>query len=195
VFASVVEDVAKLLARGDVSRSDASRWLTAEDLAALERTVVVSSWYDIRSYDRMNQLLLEIEGGGRPEYLRGRGRETARRLLDAGFYSQMEYLQRTQVTRETEQGARIAAFGRDLRLLSSLSASILNFSRWTARIDANHADRYVIEVSEATDFPETLCWRSDGFINEMAARHSGGDLWDWVRPARDRVLFCMLRPV
>src|SRR4029453_8429837 len=83
--------------------------------------------------------------------------------------------------------------GRALRLLTSLSASILNFSRWASLSDPERAGRYKIEVTEARDFPEVLAWRSDGFVNQMATVHGDPDLWSWERVADDRIVFRMLR--
>ncbi len=59
--------------------------------------------------------------------------------------------------------------------------------------DAERADRYVIEVSDAKDMPEALCWRSDGFVNEMATHHGDKDLWTWKREKPDLVIFRMTR--
>jgi hypothetical protein len=193
VFASVVEDVRKLLARGDVSRQAALRWLQPDDLTLLEGEVFVSHWYDIRIYSRLSELLRDVEGDGDNEFLREKGRETARRLLEAGLYAQLEYLQRAGVSKATDSRERTEAFGRDLRLLTTLSGSILNFSRWLPKPDPDRADRYVIEVSDAKDMPEALCWRSDGFVNEMAQNHGDKDLWTWERPRQDLVLFRMTR--
>jgi hypothetical protein len=195
VFARVVEDVLKALDNAGLSRSDAAKWLDPAALALLDQTITVAGWYDIRSYDRMNALLLELEGGGSHEYLREQGRNTARRLLDGGLYAQLEYLQRTQVAKQTEQRNRFEAFGRDLRLLTSLSASILNFSRWSARPDRAKKYRYLIDVTDAAAVPESLCWRSEGFVNGMASVHGGPDLWSWTRPAKDHIVFHMVRSV
>jgi len=195
VFSVLVENLAKCVARGDVSRDDLARRLQPGDLAFLDAPIAVSDWYDIRSYDRINAVLLDVEGGGDVEYYREQGRQTARRLMDAGLYAQLEYLSRTEASAETDPRARFAAFGRDLRLLSSLSASILNFSRWNAKPDPDQELRYRIEVSEASAMPESLCWRSDGFVNGMASAHAETDLWGWERPRPDFVLFRMLRPL
>jgi len=71
---------------------------------------------------------------------------------------------------------------------------MFNFSRWTARSDPDHGGRYLIEVTEAKDFPEVLCWTSDGFVNQMGAQHrSEGDLWRWERPRIDLIVFRMTR--
>jgi hypothetical protein len=195
-FSKVVEDVAKLLAGTALSRSDAARRLAPEDFELLDCDVVASSWYDIRSYVRMSELLLEVEGHGNPEYLRERGRRTAQRLLEQGLYAQLEYLQRTQASKAGGEGARVEAFGRDLRLLTTLSSSMFNFSKWASRTDPNHEKRYLIEVSEARDYPEVLCWTSDGFVNQMAANHRAGvDMWSWERARPDLIVFRMTRDV
>lgn len=193
VFGAVVEDVSKLVDRGVLSREELARHLEPDEVALLDQPISVSGWYDIRAYDRMNALLLAVEGEGDPEYYRAQGRGTARRLLEAGLYGQLEYLNRAEVARQTDPNDRFKAFGRDLRLLTSLSGSILNFTRWTARPDPQRAHRYVIEVAEAAEMPESLCWRSDGFINGMAAMHGQDDLWGWKRARPDLVVFHMLR--
>jgi hypothetical protein len=193
IFGAVVEDVNKLVAAGELRKDEIARWLGAAEIALLDAKILVSNWYDIRSYDRMNTLLRDVVGNGSNEYLRERGRETARKLGAAGIYAQLEYLSRTEVAR-VMGAARTEAFGRDLRKLTTLSASILNFSVWTPKPDPEQTDRYVIEVTDARDFPDTLAWRSDGFVNGMSAKHSRGDLWRWERAAPDRILFRMVRP-
>jgi hypothetical protein len=191
-FLKVVEDVAKLVDGPELSRSEAARWLEPDDFELLQGEVVISRWYDIRCYSRMSRLLLEVEGRGDREYLRNRGRQTARRLLEAGLYRQLEYLQRTEASQAQSDSERFAAFGRDLRILTTMSASILNFSRWGVRPDPEHDRRYWMEVTEARDFPEVLCWTSDGLVNEMASLHRrGGDLWVWSREGPDRIVFRM----
>jgi len=193
VFSAVVEDVAKVLERGDVADAEIGRWLEPADRRLLETPVSISSWYDIRAYTRMNELLRDVVGGGDDAYLRDRGRETARRLLDAGLYAQLEFLHRTEVAQTTGSQARFEAFGRDLRKLTTISGSILNFSRWSASPDPDRDGRYRIDVREAGAYPEVLCWRSDGFVNEMAGRHGEDDLWGWERVAPDHIVFRMLR--
>jgi hypothetical protein len=193
VFGSVVEDARKLFARGELGRADAPRWLEPDDLRLLDSEIFVSHWYDIRAYARLSLLLRDVEGGGSNEFLRQKGRDTARRLLEAGLYAQLEYLQRADVSKTSDPAARFDAFGRDLRLLTTLSGSILNFSRWVPMPDPERAGRYLIEVSDAGEMPEVLCWRSDGFVNEMASQHGDQELWGWERPRPDLVLFRMTR--
>jgi len=123
VFASVVEDLNKLLTSGGISKAELARRLPAQDILLLGQTIGAASWYDIRAYTRMNELLRDVDGGGSNDYLRERGRQTARRLLEAGFYAQLEFLHRAEVGRTTGARARFEAFGRDLRKLSTLSGA------------------------------------------------------------------------
>ena len=191
-FTKVVEDVAKLLAGQELSRAKAERWLRAEDFALLDREVQAARWYDILSYERMSRLLLDVVGHGDTEYLRERGRKTAKRLLDAGVYAQLEYLHRTEAGRASDPQQRFDALGRDLRLLNTLSASILNFSKWNAFKEGEQR-RYRIEVSEAAAMPEVLCWTTDGFVNGMAEQSRRTGMWRWERPRQDLVIFRMKR--
>ncbi len=193
VFAEVVEDVNKLLERGEIPEEEITRWLLPEDRKLLSTPISISSWYDIRSYGRINELLRDAHGEGGNELLRSRGAATADRLLEAGLYAQLEFLHRTEVASTTDASARFAAFGRDLEKLNTLSRSILNFSRWRTRPDPDHASRYIIDITEAEPFPEVFCWRADGFVNQLANWHGEETLWTWDRPTRDRMVFRMLR--
>ena len=195
VLSGVVEGVSKLVARGAVAPRELVRWLQSGDLELLDKTILPSDWYDIRIYTRMNELLRDVEGGGSSEYLRELGKGTARRLLEAGLYAQLKYLHRTEVEREVDPQTRFEAFGRDLRLLTSISGGILSFSRWESKADPERAGCYRIDVTQARDFPEVLAWRSDGFVNEMATQHGDPDLWCWERPSTDLIVFRMVRSI
>jgi hypothetical protein len=193
VFAGLVEDIQKLLAARRVSRDELTRWLVPKDLSLLESPVLAHEWYDTRVYTRMSELLRDVEGGGRNEYLCRRGARNARRLLDAGLYQQLEYLQNTTFGKESDPKARIEAFGRDLARITTLSASILNFGRWTPKPDPQNSMRWIMEVTQAREFPDVLVWASSGFSNELARVHNSADLWVWERPEPDRIVFRMTR--
>jgi len=195
VFATAVESVNKLLAQHSVSREELGRWLKPDDIPLLDQEVSVSEWYDIRVFSRMNELLRDVEGEGKNEYLRRIGKQSARRLLEAGLYQQMEYLQNTQLRKASTPKARFEAFGRDLRLLTTLGSSLYNFIKWEAAPDPAQEGCYLIKLSEAQDFSDVACWRMEGFMNEMAVQHDEPDLWRWDRPKPDLVVFRMNRPV
>jgi len=192
VFAGVAEKVSKLFESGELSREAAERWLQADDFALLDSRISIASWYDILSYTRMSELLRDVVGGGSNRYLEQMGRETARRLLEAGLYSQMEYLRNTRVAAATSSQERYEAFGRDLKRLTTMSNSIYNFSKWTPLPDPDNALRYLIEVTDARAMSDVICWRAKGFMNEQASVHGSANLWDWKRVSQDVVRFHMM---
>ncbi|MFI5314736.1 MAG: hypothetical protein ACHQ6T_03475 [Myxococcota bacterium] len=193
VFSALVEDINKLLAGKRLKQEELARWLNPKDLQVLAAPVQPFEWYDIRSYARMSELLRDVEGGGSNEYLRKRGARNAKRLLEAGLYQQLEYTQRTLFAQESEKNARFEAFGRDLGRLTTISASILNFGRTTHKPDPDRKMRWLLEITQAKAYPETLVWASDGFTNEMARQHNTPDLWAWERPEPDRIVWHMTR--
>lgn len=194
IFARAVEDVQKLLADERISDEDLERFLAPGEASLLGQAISPMDWYDVRTYGRILDLLREIEGQGENRYLMERGARSAEVLLDAGLYQQMEYLSRTQVAAASSPEERYLAFGRDLRLLTSLHSSIVNFGTQTARPDPEFDDRYMIEIADVEVYPESLCWSTAGFINRMAKQHHAEDLWLWSRPRQDLILFRMVRP-
>jgi hypothetical protein len=195
VFAGVVESVRKLLESGELTREEASRRLQPSDLALLDTPVSIAGWYPIGAFDRMSELMRDLVGGGDNDYLRNLGRESARRLLAAGIYSQFEYLHRITALQEKDPKARSEAFGRDLRRLTTMSGSIYNFGVWTIEADPDYPLRHRIVVSDAASFSDVCCCRAEGFINQMGHVRNNTDLWSWVRVSREAVHFRMTREV
>lgn len=195
IFLRGVEDLRKLLSKGQLSQAELESRLEPGDLVHLREPVHVSSWYAVATYGRILEVLREVEGQGSDEYLRRRGAGSAEALLEAGMYQQLEYLSRTQVAEASGAEERFRAFGRDLKLLVSLHATLLNFGVQTAKPDPEHADRYRLEISQADPYPEPLIWTTDGFINRMATQHRSRNLWTWSRPRQDLIVFRMTRPL
>jgi len=193
VFATVVEDVEKLVSSEEISPNELGRRLTPEDLAILKQPVQAAAWYDIRIYARFLELLRDTAGQGRNDYLIGRGARSAERLLQAGIYQQLEYVKRTQLGKAVSPQERFLAYGRDLRLCLTMSYSIFNFARQELKVDPEHESRYQIEVSEAGAFPEVSCWTALGFANRVTEEYDEPSLWRWERPQLDLVLYRMVR--
>jgi hypothetical protein len=193
VFVRAVEDVLKLVSSGSLARKELERRLPPADLALVDQPVLASRWYDVQLYGRLLELLRDIEGEGRNEYLRERGARSAELLKSAGVYQQMEYLNRTQASQQTDPRARFLAFGRDLRLLVTMYGTLLNFGRQQVKDDPEHSDRYLLEYSDVAPYPESLCWTTDGFVNRMAKQHGEPDLWRWERRVPELMIFRMTR--
>ena len=195
LVAETIENVRKMREEGVLSPGELETRLRPEDLALLEEPTHLSKWYDVGSYQRLAELLHDVEGGPREEYFRSKGFARGQKLIAAGLYQQMEYVERPKVAQEMDPKARFEAYGRDLKLFVTLSGAILNFSSWSVAPDPDHADRYRIEVRDASAFPDFMGWGSEGLINAMASRHGLRDIWRYERIAPDFVVFRMLRPV
>jgi len=192
-FSFVVERTLKLVSAGEISRNELARRLPPDSLSIIDQPIHAIEWYDIRIYAQLMELLRDVAGGGENEYLIRHGEYAAERLLQKGLYQQMEYLKRLQLGKATDAKGRYEAFGRDLRLLVTITPSILNFGHQQVKSDPEHGDRYMLETSDATAYPEVLCWTTQGFNNRMAAAHDSPDLWRWERPRLDLVRFRMTR--
>jgi len=194
IFGRSVEDLLKLVANEEISHAELERSLEPGDAVYLRKPIAPTGWYDVKAYGRILCVLREVAGNGSNQYLRARGTASAEALLDAGLYQQMSYLNRTKLAAARGAEERYRAFGKDLALLSSMHRVLLNFATQTAKPCPDHADRYILEITDAADYPEPLCWTTDGFINRMALVHESPDLWTWDRPRHDRVVYRMTRP-
>ncbi len=195
-ISSLIEDLAKMRDDGRLSAALLEERLTPTDRALLDQPVNLAGWYDVHSYRRLAELICEVEGK-REILLRQRGAAAAERLAAAGLYQQMESVTRLRNDEEIDGDEGFQAYGRLLRLITTLSGSLLNFSRFRVEVDPEKNDRYSIHVSDADDFPEVLAYTTEGFINAMAKMGSGRGRTDsWVLDRSDGELrFRMQRPV
>lgn len=163
----LIQDLAKLRDSGRLSPALLEERLPPEDRELLDQPVNLAGWYDIDSYRRMAELICEVEGRTE-ELLRERGAAAARRLFDAGLYQQMESVTRMHEFRRLDGDQGFKAYGRHLKLIATLSGSILNFATFEVLIDPDHPDRYCIEVRDCESVPDVLAYTTEGFINAMA---------------------------
>jgi hypothetical protein len=195
IVASHAEVLQKYLAKAQLPASTVARRFEPGDLEILSAPIDATRWYDIRLYKRLLEFLRDYPGEGSNQYLIDAGRRSAENLIRAGIHQQLEYLHRTQHQERIDAAERFAAFGRDLRLLSTITGSILNFSAVTVVPDPEHPRRWVLRRADAREFPDVLCWTTQGFSNRMAEEHGSPDLWYWERPEPDLVRYRMRREV
>jgi hypothetical protein len=149
-----LEDTARLLADGRISRERLEASVKPEDLRLLDETLVPTLWYPIAAYGAYNQLLWEVEGGGREEYLVERGRASARRIFETGTYAQ------TVETARKWGGDQVA------RVLISFSSTFYNFMHWEFQGDV-YDSACAIDVRDAADFPDSGRFTAQGFIEQL----------------------------
>jgi hypothetical protein len=197
LFSAVVDDLNRLVERGRISPEMLESRLEPRDIARLDEKINAASWYDIHSYHRMVELLCEVEGGGRESYWFERGIRAARRLLDAGIYHQMDYLGRTMVRGEIDPTARFNAFAKDMRLLLTIHASMLNFGDWSCVVDPDHGDRYRVEIRGVAGIPDGLFFAAAGMFSGMSevSRAKSSRYWEFERINPDFVVLRMTGPV
>jgi hypothetical protein len=188
-FQSVVDDLQGLVAAGRIGRAELETRLRAEDLRILEDKVLPGLWYPLATYRRLTEILLEVDGGGKPEYVVRRGARAAERLFAAGLYLQLE--------RGEEIGARKRERGegwteREGNLVASLAGAIFNVSRWRFTVDPDEARVHRIEAAEAEDLPEVSRLAAQGFIEYTASRLSGAPVRvTSERLGRSRIVFTL----
>src|SRR5262245_30606378 len=189
-FAAVVEDLRGLVDAGRVSRAVLEARLPAADLAILDARVSPALWYPLASYARLCAVLLELEGGARPEaYVAQRGARAAERLFAAGLYLQLERGEALGAEkRERGEGWSVV----EGNLVTSLAGAIFNVSRWRFEVDPRDARLHRIHVSEAADLPEVSRLAAQGFIEYTASRLAGVPLRvESERVAPDQIVFTL----
>lgn len=188
---ALVEDVRRLVESGRLPRETLEARLGAEDLALLEQKILPALWYPIGAYERLARLLLEVEGGGRCEYLVRRGARAAERLFESGLYQQLR--------RGEERARQLRNNGEawsewDGNLMASLAGAIFSFTRWCFRVDPDDDGFFRIEATEAEQLPEEARHAAQGFIQYVASRLGGAPTRvTSERIGRDVVVFRLRR--
>jgi hypothetical protein len=197
LFSAVVEDLNRGVDSGSVSHAELEIELSADELALLGEKINAASWYCIHTYHRMVGLLCRAEGGGLEDYWHQRGMRAADRMVDAGIYQQMDYIGRIQSSLESEASARFRALAKDLRLLLSVHASVLNFGDWKTVVDPDHDDRYRVEIKNVDGIPDGIFLAATGMFNRMSAlaKSPKPHTWEFERLSPAFVVIRMSGPV
>lgn len=173
---SVTEDVHRLRMAGRITPADLVVRLKEEDQAVLEELTSPSLWYPIGTYGRLLDLLCDVDGGGDESYLVERGARAAERLMQVGPYR--------HVLQSAERWGDRAG-----QMMIQLSAGFYDFTHWTLR-DEDDGERYVLEVTEAADFPDSARRTAQGFVQVLFARMGGKPVTVRSRrPSPDRFLY------
>jgi hypothetical protein len=170
-FQSVADDVKRLIYKGVIE----SKSLDKDVRAILEKPYTPLSWMPIASYGALLDLLAKTEGGLDPkEYLRGRGKAAAERLL-AGAYESFSAEPGTWGRRTGDSMLGIARM-------------LYNFTAWSfSRLPG---DVHEVCVDAAADFPEAARETAHGFLAEYARRAAGrAVVVESQRPTPDRIVY------
>jgi hypothetical protein len=175
IFQNVVNEIHQHLQSGALARADLEADCKPHDLDLLDQEIGIASWYPADTYGRFLRSLCDRIGGGRREFLVEGGRESARRVIEMGVYSQLS--ERTERWEE-----RVG------RILVTLSGSFYNFGEWRWQGLGNAGFR--IEVRECAALPEEAALRAQGFIEMLACRSAGRHVAvDYERPRPSLIVF------
>ena len=165
-IAKLIEDVQLCLSRSEADRIRLEAKLGPETVRVLEGKVEIGSWYPVGMYDELTDLIWQEEGGGSSDYLRQRGEKMMKRLMEAGLYQQLDFLDRIdrglqeKITRDDVQ--------RTCRLIGSVSGAIRNFGKDSWIWDPDKPGIMVHHLHDALHFSEMLRLVSEGSENFVA---------------------------
>jgi hypothetical protein len=194
LFATVVEELNAAIESGRLSRESLDCDLLPEDLDLLEQKTSNIGWFDIHAYHRLVEALWKVEAPGDSRYWFERGRRAARRLIESGIYQQLDYLGRTESSRVSDPEEKFKAFGRDMKLLMTLHASMLNFGDWQCVPEPDRALCYRIEIRGVEGVPDGVFMAAAGVFTGLGEGLSS-NAWRFERPTDGLVLIRMERPL
>lgn len=151
-FQSVQQDVMRLVDQGLIDLDEIGEELSEKDRGFLDSFITPVSWMPISTYGRLLDVLVRAEGGADPvEYLRGRGRLAARRLLGGAY-----------------QGFARGGAGLDLKgvqIVIGVARMLYDFMKWEARELPGAIE---IQVKDARDYPDSALHTAEGFLEFYA---------------------------
>ena len=162
-IAQLVADVQACLSRSEVDRVRLEARLSPETLRVLEGKVEIGNWYPVHMYNELTDLIWQEEGGGSSDYLRLRGEKLMKRLMEAGLYQQLDFLDR--IARGLQEKVTRDDIQRTCRLIGSVSGSIRNFGKDTWDWDPDTPGRIIHHLRDAFHFSEMLRLVSEGSEN------------------------------
>lgn len=198
IFCPVADEIRELREQGQISEEELAVELEPEDLELLEQKLVSASWHPIATYARLLDLLCKKQGGGLSQYYEKRGAMSARRLMDAGLYGQLDLLDsiadRRSVGDPEDMGAALRAYRKRLRVVISLAGAIYNVGKWKVVDDEGHPGRVAIDVTESEAYSDGMIGAIVGFLDECARAVSPkiDKLYRFERPEPDRFVVRML---
>jgi hypothetical protein len=179
----IVEDVERLIREGRISREEVEAKVGEEALSHLDDNIQPALWYPVESYRVLAELLVEVEGGGRMEYMFERGERSAERQFEADVYEQLRYASKR---RPSDARPAVQSAG---RLIVTLAPAMFNFMKWSFHVDPETPKRFTIQVDDAQELPEVLRYAAAGFchvVSESACKEKLLIHHERVRP--DQVL-------
>jgi hypothetical protein len=153
---SLVAEVNRLLLEGQIRQDELEAKLQPEDLEILGQRVQAALWYPLGTYERLTQLMLQLEGRGEIEYVVERGRKAAARLRDSGIYAQL-------TSDRNKLGDRLG------RIMVTLGPAMYHDTQWSFHFEHPRSlTNFRIETRVPSAFPELARFAAQGFIEYLS---------------------------
>jgi hypothetical protein len=151
---------------GSLTRQALERRLEPGDLPHLDTAPLATSWYPVAVYERMLRVLLDLEGGGDPQYLVDRARKSMQALMRGGIYKQLERAE--AVVKETGRDW----FERSGHILATLPSAFFNLGAWRLSRDGSRGV-FTLEGS-GVDLPPCVQRIVQGAVEYVAEQLTEG---------------------
>ncbi len=156
----LIEDVQECLARNEADRGRLEAGLSPETLTMLESKAEIGAWYPIEQYNELTALIWREEGDQRPDYMRQRGENMMKRLMEAGLYQQLDSMKR--IEGEAREGLSHSGILRSCRLVGSVVGTIRNFGDDTWEWSADNPNLMHHHTRDASAVSEAMRLVSEG---------------------------------
>ena len=164
VIAAVAEHVVRLVEKGKITREQLEARLEEEELELLEVKIQPALWYSIYSFERLQQLMADVEDGGDLHgYLRRNGHIMAKRLQKLGLYAQLK----PAGGGEKASAGGLSEWG--IKRTLSLWQAMVNFSRWRCQVESDDPPVFRIDVYEAEHVIMAPGREGAGWLKSVAA--------------------------
>lgn len=201
VFAGIVDHLRVLRDAGRISAEELECRVGSKGIAVLDAKILSSRWYSIEVYGAIRELLQDVEGGGEDEYTIQAGAASARRLIEGGFYQQLDFLKRWQHYSPSDdpqvESERRSHFRKQLVLVSTIHDSLFNFGDMKIEAVPGSPHRFQLQYWDDCIMPRLCRLAVLGFWNELSgywSRAGRRDLWTLIE-RDDHYLLEMSRDV
>ena len=161
-MASIVGDLRSLESRGGITAATLEERLQPQDMDLLRSELKPTAWYPMASYERMLELLFDVEGQGDVAYLQKRGRTVAQRLAESGIHPQIELVDRVDVAAQKQQLLKY------VNIIVTIFGSMFTVGDLRAREEAD--GKIVLDVNGVQELPHLMGDVILGMIQHAAER-------------------------
>ncbi len=171
-----------LEARGLLARDALLERLPEEDLSYLYTAVQPDRWYPIDTVDRLCRLVRDVAQPEGTEILVERGRMLAGELLERPIVQEL-------AEARPQADGPAPWWSRKGHLLVAVPSSLFTHTRWVLHPD-DDPGRFVLEVTDAADFPDAARLGVQGALEEIARTVAGRRvLVRSERPEASRIVY------